>query len=90
MNDVAKSVEAKVTELVDEIKDLDKEKVLKVDKEKGDVVKEKATELVQLAKEKGTPVLRDAALEVKEKALNVAKETISRLEKKEAKETKKK
>lgn len=90
INDVAKSVEVKVEELVNEIKDLDKEKVYKFAKEKGEVVKDKATELVQFAKEKGTPILRDAALEVKEKALNVAKETIDRLEKKDSKETKKK
>ena len=45
------------------------------------MVKEKASELVQLAKEKGTPVLRDAAVEVKEKALTIAKEAVEKLEK---------
>jgi len=83
INDVSEAVEGKIKELKEDIKDLDKEKVLKIAKEKGEVVKEKATELVSLAKEKGTPVLRDAALEVKEKAISVAKEVIERLEKKE-------
>ena len=43
-------------------------------------------ELVNLAIDKGTPVLRDAATEVKTKAISVAKETIERLEKNEKKE----
>ena len=68
MNDVKEQVEEKIKEIKKDIKELDKEKVLKFAQEKGEVVKEKATELVNLAKEKGTPVLKDAALEVKEKA----------------------
>ena len=74
-------LEEKINELGEEIRDLDKEKVLKFAKEKSEKIKEKATELVELAKEKGTPVLKDAAQEVKEKAIKVAKETIERLEK---------
>ena len=81
MDDVKESIEAKIKELKKEIKDLDKEKVLKIAKENGEVVKEKASELVDLAKEKGTPVLKDAATEVREKALVVAKEVVARLEK---------
>ena len=73
IDDVSKTVEEKIKELKKDIKA----------REKGEIVKEKATELVSLAKEKGTPVLRDAALEVKEKAISVAKEVIERLEKKE-------
>ena len=86
MEEVEKMLNEKMDELKAEIKDLDKEKMLKIAKEKSEQVKVKANELVNLAKEKGTPVLRDAALEVKEKALEVAKETIERLEKKESKE----
>ncbi len=85
IEDVSKTVEKKIDELKKEIKSLDKEKVLKIAKEKGDAIKTQATELVSLAKEKGTPVLRDAALEVKDKAIEVAKEVIERLEKKEDK-----
>ena len=83
MDDVSKQIEDKLGELKEEIKNLDKEKVLKFAEEKAEVVKDKATELVKLAKDKGTPVLRDAALEVKEKAIVIAKEVIERLEKKE-------
>ena len=83
MDDVTKTIEKKINELKKEVKDLDKEKVLKIAKEKGEVVKNKATELVDLAKEKGTPILKDAANEVREKALVVAKEVVARLEKNE-------
>ncbi len=81
MEDVTKTIEAKIKELKKEVKDLDKEKILKIAKEKSEVVKEKASELVDLAKEKGTPVLKDAANDVREKALVVAKEVVARLEK---------
>ena len=81
IDDVSKHVEHKINEIKADIKDLDKEKALKLAKEKSEVLKEKASELVSLAKEKGTPVLRDAADEVKDKALKVAKEVVSRLEK---------
>ena len=81
MEDVSKTIEKKIKELKKEVKDLDKEKVLKIAKEKSEIVKGKASELVDLAKEKGTPVLRDAANEDREKALVVAKEVVTRLEK---------
>lgn len=79
--DISKAFEKKVDEIKKELKDLDKEKVLKIAKEKGEQVKVKATDLVNLAKEKGTPILEDAANELREKALVVAKEVVSRLEK---------
>ena len=81
MDEVTKQVEAKISELKKDIKELDKEKVLKFAQEKSEVVKAKASELVELAKEKGTPVLKDAADEVREKALVVAKDVVARLEK---------
>ena len=52
MADVSKQVEEKINEIKADIKDLDKEKALKLAKEKSEVLKEKATELVSLAKEK--------------------------------------
>ena len=81
IEDVKEKIEEKIEELKEEIKDLDKEKVLKKAKEKGEVIKKKANELVKIAKDKGTPVLHDAAMEVREKAINVLQETIDRLEK---------
>ncbi len=81
MNDVSDQVQEKIKEIKKDIKELDKEKVVKFAKEKSEVIKEKATELVSLAKEKGTPVLRDAANEVKEKATSLVKEVVDNLEK---------
>lgn len=86
VDEVTELIEEKIEDLKKELKELDKEKVLKIAKEKAIVVKEKAQELVNLAVEKGTPVLKDAATEVKTKAISVAKETIERLEKNEKKE----
>lgn len=71
----------KLDDLKAELKDLDKEKVLSVAKTKATQIKNKAEELIQVAKEKGTPVVEKAALEVKEKTIVVLKDVIERLEK---------
>lgn len=86
VSEVTELIENKINELKVELKDLDKEKAIKLAKEKANLIKEKAEELVNLAIEKGTPVLRDAALEVKSKAIQVAKEVIAKLEEDEKKE----
>ena len=74
------------TTKVDEIKkgldELDKETVLKAAKKKGNELKDKANELVELAKEKGTPVLEGIADDLKEKTISVAQEVIDKLEEK--------
>ena len=70
----------KLDDLKAELKDLDKEKVLSVAKTKATQIKNKAEELIQVAKEKGTPVVEKAALEVKEKTIVVLKDVIERLE----------
>lgn len=70
----------KVDEVKKELEDLDKEKVLKVAKQKGEELKKKSEELLALAKEKGTPVLENVANEVREKAIIVVKEVLEKLE----------
>lgn len=70
----------KVEEIKNELEDLDKEKVLKIAKKKGEELKKKSEELIALAKEKGTPVLENAANEVREKAIVVVKEVLEKLE----------
>ena len=72
----------KVEEIKEGIEDLDKEKVMKIAKKKGEELKEKASELVELAKEKGTPVLEGVAEDLREKTVSVAKEVVEKLEKK--------
>ena len=71
----------KVDEIKNEIEDLDKEKVLKIAKEKSEDLKKKTAELLELAKEKGTPVLEGAANDVRQKAISVTKDVLKKLEK---------
>ena len=63
-----------------ELEDLDKEKALKIAKEKGEDLKKKTEELLALAKEKGTPALEKAASELKDRTIDVLKEVINKLE----------
>lgn len=72
----------KVDEIKSEIEELDKEKVLEIAKSKSETLKTKVNELVELAKEKGTPVLQGAADDVRQKAINVTKDVLKKLEKK--------
>ena len=81
--DVKAAIETKIAEIKDELEDLDKEKALKIAKQKAADIKKKSEELVNLAVEKGTPVLQKAADEVRQKAIVVVKEVLKRLEKEE-------
>ena len=74
ISDVSKVIEDKITEIRKDLNDLDKEKVLKI-------AKKKAEDLVEYAVEKGTPVLKDAAVEVRDKTVDVMKDMIAKLEK---------
>jgi len=78
--EVKNNIERKINEIVDELADLDKEKVLKIAKQKGNDLKQRCEELVQLAVDKGTPVLEKAANEVREKTIDAVKEILERLE----------
>lgn len=84
-DDLTEDFTKKVNELKEELKDLDKEKVLKIAKEKGEKLKEKAEELLELAKEKGTPVLENMAKDVKKSTVAVIKEVLNKLETEEEK-----
>ena len=72
---------AKVEDIKSELEDLDKEKVLKIAKEKSEDIKQKPLDLVQLAKDKGTPVLEGVADDVRLKAIDVTKDVLRKLEK---------
>ena len=72
---------AKVEDIKSELEDLDKEKVLKIAKEKSEDIKQKTLDLVQLAKDKGTPVLEGVADDVRLKAIDVTKDVLRKLEK---------
>ena len=66
-----------------ELDELDKEKVLEIAKTKAKEIQDKATELVDYAVEKGTPILERTANSIREKALIVTKDVVTKLEKAE-------
>ncbi|MBP3461224.1 MAG: YtxH domain-containing protein [Bacilli bacterium] len=78
--EVKENIENKIEEIKSELKDLDKEKVLKIAKKKAKDIQNKAEDLVNYAVEKGTPVLENAANAVREKAIDVTKEVLNKLE----------
>ena len=63
--------EEKVEDIKKELEDLDKEKASKIAKKKGEEIKKKCQDLVNLAVAKGTPVLEEAAEELRLKAIDV-------------------
>ena len=79
LNDVRDSIEQKINDIKKDLKELDKEKVLEIAKEKGEALKNKAGEVYQLAKEKGTPILENCAKDVKEKTIKVVEELLKKL-----------
>lgn len=79
--DIKEEFANKVEEIKKGIDELDRETVVKAAKKKGEELKEKTAELVNLAKEKGTPVLEGIAEDLREKTVSVAKEVIEKLEK---------
>ena len=83
--EVKKEFDKRVNEIKVELADLDKEKALDLAKEKALVLKDKVEDLVDLAVEKGTPVLRDVAEELRVKAIAVTKDVLKKLEKEEKK-----
>ena len=85
IDEVKEEFNKKVEEIKAGLADLDKEKVLEIAKEKAAQLKEKAQELVDLAIDKGTPLLRDAAEEVRLKAIDVIKDVLKKLENAEEK-----
>ena len=84
-NEVKENIEVKIEEIKAELKDLDKEKALKIAKKQAKNIQEKAEDLVSYAVEKGTPILEKTAEAVREKAIAVTKEVLNKLEREETK-----
>ena len=80
ISDISGMIEGKITEIRHDLNDLDKEKVLSIAKEKSELIKTKCQNLVDLAIDKGTPVLKDAAVDVRDKTIVVMKDIIKKLE----------
>lgn len=79
----------RVDDLKEELADLDCEKAMDIAKRKAADLKIKSQELVDLAIDKGTPILRDVAEEVRLKAVDVTKDVLKKLEGTDNKKTKK-
>ena len=88
VKEVSEDLMDRIEELKKELEDLDKEKILDIAKKKGEDLKKKAGELVELAKEKGTPVLEKAADDVRQRAILVTKDVLRKLEGMETSEKK--
>lgn len=80
VEEVKENIEIKIEEIKVQLDDLDKEKALKIAKKKAKQIQEAAQELVDYAIEKGTPMLEKSATAVKEKAIEVTKEVLAKLE----------
>ena len=74
------AMQEKIDDIKAELKSLDKEKVLEIAKKKGNDIKEKCDDLVEYAKEKGSPVVEKIAKDMKVKAANVVRGVLEKLE----------
>ena len=83
IDEVKKDLTEKIKDIKVELNDLDKEKALDIAKDKSAELKKKAEELVKIAKEKGTPVLKQTAEELLQNVIKASKETLKKLEKSE-------
>lgn len=80
VEEVKNAIIVKTKELENTIRDLDKETVKQMIVDKSNDVKIKAQELVDLAKEKGTPMVEKTAKNVKAKTAELLKSAADKLE----------
>ena len=80
VEEVKDSILEKVDEIKATIQDLDKEKVKELAIDQATVLKEKTDELLELTKEKATPIINAIAKEVRNSAIVVTKEILKKLE----------
>ena len=83
--EVKAAIDAKIKEIKEGIKNLDKETVITTAKKQGKLIRDKAEELVNYVKEKGTPVMEKTAESIRKKAIDVTKDVLKKLESKQAK-----
>lgn len=81
MEDVKGIVDLKIAEIKDQLKDLDKETVLEEAKKQAKKLQNAASELVDYAAKKGTPVVQKSAENLKKKVISISKNVTKKLEK---------
>jgi len=79
-DEVRETVELKINELKEGIAKLDKETVLSEAKKQAKKLQDSASELVEYAIEKGTPMIEKSANAIKKKVVEVSKEVTKKLE----------
>lgn len=89
VEEVKNAIIVKTKELENTIKDLDKETAKQLIVDKSREVKIKAQELVDLAVEKGTPIVEKTAKQVKSKTAELLKNTAEKLDEPKKAKTKK-
>ena len=82
MDDVKEYVVTKTDEIEASLKDLDKEKVVKIAQKKASELKKHAEELVTYTKKKATPIVEEAAEALRQKAIEGTKKVLDKLENK--------
>ncbi len=81
LDDVKEYIVTKTEEIENSLKELDKEKVLDIAKTKAKEIEKNVKDLANYAKKKGTPVLEEAAENLRKKAIEVTKSALEKLEK---------
>lgn len=81
--EVKDNIEERINKIREEIKDLDKEKALKIAKKKGSEIKKEIENLAEYAKDKATPVVEDSIEELRKAAIKATKEITKKLEEKD-------
>lgn len=82
--EVKENIEKKLAQIKEEIKSLDKEKVIKIAKTQAKKIADLSQELVEYVKEKGTPIMEKTADAFRNKSIEITKGILNKLEKKEA------
>ena len=82
VKDVKKYVEEKIKKLENDLKALDKETVLKAAKNQAKKIEVDCKKLARYVKDKSEPILEEAVDSLREKAIDVTKHAIEKLENK--------
>lgn len=87
IDEVKANIEKKVNEIKEDLKNIDKETVAEAIKKQAKNIKKKADELVDYAVKKGTPVIEQAARDVKASTVKTLESITAKLKEEEPKKT---
>ena len=80
-DEIGYNFEDKIVGIINELSALDREKVGAIARKQAKNIKNKAEELYEVAKEKGSPKLKQSADEIRRKAADVLHETANKIDK---------